>query len=71
MKYAKGLERHKDTKVKTRDAGVERAGEEVKEKKGGVDERKKGEKTTDFNAEDDGNVTREQSQSVKNRMRNI
>lgn len=35
---------------------------------GGGDERKK---TTDFNAEDGGSVTGEQSQSVKNRVRNI
>ncbi len=28
-------------------------------------------KTTDFNAEDGGSVTGEQSQSLQNRMRNI
>lgn len=56
-------------KVKTIDMGVGRgAGEEVKDKKGGGDERKK---TTDFNAEDAGSVTGEQSQGGKQDMKYI
>lgn len=63
LKSAEGLERQKDAKVKMRDAGVKRRGEEVQKMKVVVDERKK---TTFCNAKDDG-VTGKQSQIVKNR----